>query len=81
MLPKIIFDIIDVWCVVFGIDKFDHDKTLVENVPNFDKVDEIMAVIAIEETTNESLSEEEIAKLKAAGFSRASLVDLVCKAA
>lgn len=81
MLPKEVIDIIDVWCVVFGIDKFDHAKTLVENVPSFDKVDELMAVISIEETINKSLSEEEIANLKTTGFSEASLIDVVCEAA
>ena len=84
MIPKTIADLILILASVFGIEKYDHSKTLVENVPDFDKVDELMTIITIENHLGQihfkpkgsSLTDDQIKSLKDSGFSMGAITDI-----
>ena len=84
MIPKTIADLILILASVFGIEKYDHSKTLVENVPDFDKVDELMAIITIESHLGQihynpkgsNLTDDQVKSLKESGFSMAAITDI-----
>lgn len=76
MIPKAIADLMLIWCAIFGINKYDAQKSLKDNVPGFDKVDELMAIIAIEDVRKEDLTEEQIKSLKDSGFGMPALIDI-----
>lgn len=78
MIPKTISDLMMIWAALFGIEKYDRSKSLKDNVPGFDKVDELMAIIAVEDLKGEELSEEQVASLKASGFTEEALTSIFC---
>ena len=73
MEQNAITKVFNTWALLFGIENVDVSQPMKAQVPDFDKIDELMAIMAVEDILGDDLSEEEIQKLKDEGFTAAAL--------